>query len=308
MHTAETTTTQSPLEELLARNFNPDAWHVMQQRDESLIRDQVLHGYASKDFIYSFSIGGKPVTGISVVGARELASKYGGIKARIVATVEKRGPLFIFRTFSPLTIETRQLHDLGDEEDYYECVMEIQDLKSGNSIEVRKKENRREKTRDGKMFDRPHYDVIAESKAYRNGVLAILPQSVIGDFEAKCLKAGNVSQEKTIDQLRDGCLAYATKQGLVLDRRMLASLSYAELSGLGQSSKVEGGFMQSAQALGLVEVKREEEPPDEPAKRVKEQKKPAVADPSGEMTEEEIAAARAREIAEAAGDYPGRDG
>jgi hypothetical protein len=39
-----------------------------------------------------------------------------------------------------------------------------------------------------------------------------------------------------------------------------------------------------------------------------EQKKPVVSDPSGEMTEEEIEAARAREIAEAAGDYPGKDG
>jgi hypothetical protein len=266
--TAGTETTESPLAELLSRsmNFSPDAWHVMQERDEAMIRDQVLHGYASRDFIYSFQIQGKAVTGISVVGARELASKYGGIKARIVATVEKRGGLFIFRTFAPLTIDTRQLHELADDDDFYECVMEISDIKSGNSIEVRKKEMRTERTKEGKTYQRPHYDVIAESKAYRNGVLAILPQSVISEFEAKCLKAGNVSNEKTIDQLRDGCMAYATRAGISLDRRVLASLAYSELIGLSQASKVEGGFLPAAQALGLV-VEKEQSPADTPPPR-----------------------------------------
>lgn len=244
---------QSVFNELLARNFNPDAYHVMQQRDEALIRDQVIHGYANKDFVYRFSIGGKTVTGISVVGAREIASKYGGIKARIVATIEKRGPLFIFCTFSPPTIDTRHIYDLAEQEDFYECVMEVQDLKSGNSIEVRKKEFRREKTGQGKMFERPHYSSIAESKAYRNGVLSILPQNVISEFEERCLKAGNVSNEKTLDQLRDGALSFASKNGIAVDRVAFSALTYAELYGLGSSAA--GGakqFSETCQSLGLL--------------------------------------------------------
>ena len=162
----------------LASRFDPDAYHVMQERDNALIRDEIMHGVASKAFVYSFAIKGSTVTGISVVGARELASQYKGIKSRIVATVEKRGALFIFRSFNPLNIETRVLQELEMDEDFYECVMEVSDIKTGNSIEVRKKELKTERKRDGSGYDRPHYDVIAESKAYRNGVLAVLPHNI----------------------------------------------------------------------------------------------------------------------------------
>jgi len=256
---ATRTTNAAPeFESLLQRSvrstFDPAAWHAMQERDNQLIRDQVLHGYASKDFVYSFSIQGKTVTGVSVVGARELASEYGGIKARIVATVEKRGALFIFRTFTPLSIETRRLPELSGDDDFYECVLEVQDIKTGNSIEVRKKETRQEKRRDGSTYERPHYDVIAESKAFRNGVLSVLPQNVVIDFEKRCLAAGNKSDEKTIDQLRDGVIAFAAKSGIGLDRKAVAGLSYAEISGLGSAAK-EGldAFKGALLALGVVQ-------------------------------------------------------
>ena len=81
------------LQSLLARpmgGFDPDAWHVMQERDNDLIRSELMHGTANKAFVYSFDIKGTKVNGISVVGARELASQYKGIKSRIVATIEKR--------------------------------------------------------------------------------------------------------------------------------------------------------------------------------------------------------------------------
>lgn len=251
--------TESPLTPLLAgayipQQFDPDAYHAMQERDTALIRDELLHGTASDAFVYSFSIKGKTVTGISVVGARELAAQYKGIKSRIVATVEKRGALFIFRTFTPLNIETRTLFDLSEEPDFYECVMEVSDLKSGNSIEVRKKELKTETTRDGGSYDRPHYDVIAESKAFRNGVLSVLPQSVIREFRERCLKAkSGVSDEKTLPQLRDACMAHATKNGVTLDRNVLMSLTFAELNGIGGAAK-QGidAFKRAAAALSLI--------------------------------------------------------
>ena len=233
--------------------FDPDAWHVMQERDNALIRDELLHGAASNAFVYSFDIKGKNVTGVSVVGARELASQYKGIKSRIVATIEKRGSLFIFRTFTPLSIETRVLHELADEDDFYECVMEVSDIKTANSIEVRKKESRTEKKRDGTSYERPHYDVICESKAFRNGVLSVLPQSVIREFKERCLKAGNASQEVTIQQRRAAAGAHAAKNGIALDRAALEGLTYDELTGLG-SAAAQGleQFKRSAMALGLI--------------------------------------------------------
>ncbi len=254
---AATRTAESPkesiLQDLLNRPFDPDAWHAMDERDNQLIKDEVLHGASSRAFIYEFPMEGKSVTGVSVVGARELASQYKGIKSRIVATVEKKGPMFLFRTFTPLSIDVRTIHELEAEDDFYECVMEVSDIKTGNSIEVRKQEMRMEKKRDGSgYFERKHYSVIAEAKAFRNGVLSLLPQSVILDFKKRCLAAGNASQEETIDQIRTKVLTFGAKNSVSISRSALSALSYAEISGLGGAARESlDAFKRAAQALNL---------------------------------------------------------
>lgn len=239
--------------ENLPAAFNPDAWHAMQQRDDQLIRDSILHGYAGKEYVYKFRIAGQEVTGVSVIGARELASHYGGIKHRIVASVDKTGSLFVFKSHEPLNIQASIIPQLADEDDFYEVVIEIADIKTGNSIQVRKKETKTEKRQNGSLYARPHYDVIAESKAYRNGVLSIIPQSVIKEFEARALRAGNSSGEKTIDQLREGAIAFGVKNGISIDRQAMSSLSYAEIYGLGAAAIVGAKeFRESAESLGII--------------------------------------------------------
>jgi hypothetical protein len=305
------------LNQLLARPmgaFDPDAWHVMQERDNALIRDELMHGNASRAFVYEFDLKGSKVRGISVVGARELASQYKGIKSKIVATVEKRGALFIFRTFSPLSIDTRTLPELEADDDFYECVMEVSDIKTGNSIEVRKKETRTERKRDGTRFERPHFDVIAESKAFRNGVLSVLPQSVIKEFQARCLAAGEASQELTISEWRSKALAYGAKNGVALDRAAVAGLTFDEITGLGGAAgQGLDHFKRAAGALGLILSSSEgadpqtgEIPP--PAAKTTERPRPtqAPAPEQGPRSEwepsaEEAAANAAREQAEADG-------
>jgi hypothetical protein len=233
--------------------FNPDAWHAMQQRDDQLIRDSILHGYAGKEYVYKFKISGQEVTGVSVVGARELASHYGGIKHRIVASVDKTGSLFVFKSFEPLNVQANIIPQLADEDDFYEVVIEITDIKTGNSAQVRKKETKNERRQNGSKYSRPHYDVIAESKAYRNGVLSIIPQSVIKEFESRALRAGNSGDEKTIDQLREGAVVFGAKNGVSIDRQALSSLTYAEIYGLGAAAAVGiKEFRESAEALGIV--------------------------------------------------------
>lgn len=240
--------------------FNAEAWHAMQARDDQLIRDSVLHGYTGKEYVYQFKISGQMVTGVSVVGARELASHYGGIKARIVASVDKTGSLFVFKSFEPLAIQAQVIPQLADEEDFYEVVMEITDIKTGNSLQVRKKETKKERRRDGTEYERPHYDVIAESKAFRKGVLSIIPQNVIAEFERRALSAGNTSNEKTIDEYRQGVVAYATKHAIPIDRQSVSELTYAEISGLGSACKesVEA-FRNAADSLGV--LRQEQVPP-----------------------------------------------
>ena len=239
--------------ENLPAAFNPDAWHAMQQRDDQLIRDSILHGYAGKEYVYKFKIAGQEVTGVSVVGARELASHYGGIKHRIVASVDKTGSLFVFKSHEPLNIQASIIPQLADEDDFYEVVIEIADIKTGNSIQVRKKETKTERRQNGSFYARPHYDVIAESKAYRNGVLSIIPQSVIKDFERRALNSGNASDEKTIDQLREGAVKFGVKHGVTLDRSALNSLTYAEMCGLAAAASLSAGdFAEAAKSLGVV--------------------------------------------------------
>lgn len=326
-------TAASQFEQLINRpaRFDPDAYHAMQERDNALIRDQVLHGSCEPEFVYAFLIKGKLTTGVSVVGARQLAAEYGGITARIVATVEKRRGLFIFRSFDPLQVNTQQIDDLESDEDFYECVTEVCDIKTGNKIQVRKSENRREQTRDGRFYDVPHFDVIAESKAFRNGVLAILPQSVIQKFEAKCLRAAmasgtlgpevnraltnyfaqqdamrsGVAMEKTIDQVRDDCIAFATKRGLRVNRDVMRELSYAELDGLRAAAGDAATFRDSLESLGALQADAattEPEPPaQKPAATVRQSKaKPPADGPAhDELLAQAIAAAEAGRADEA---------
>lgn len=285
-------------------SFNSDAWHAMQTRDDQLIKDSILHGHAGKEYVYEFSISGQKVTGVSVVGARELASHYGGIKHRIVASVDKTGSLFVFKSFEPLAVQANIIPQLADEEDFYEVVIEISDLKTGNSIQVRKKETKVEKRKNGSSYERPHFDVIAESKAYRNGVLSIIPQDVIKEFETRCLRNGSTGNEKTLDQLREGSLAFGAKNGISIDRQAINSLTYAELYGLGSAAGAgKAVFLESAESLGIVRsvTKPEQTDPDDQALRQIEQ-----AQPTGgfQPTADEIAAIKQRDMAEAQGKQP----
>lgn len=176
----------------------------MQQRDDQLIPDSILHGYSGRS---TFSLPTSRASPLPESASSAPANwrPITGIKHRIVVAVDKTGSLFVFKSFEPLNVQANIIPQLVDEDDFYEVVIEITDIKTGNSIQVRKKETKTEKRQNGSSYARPHYDVIAESKAYRNGVLSIIPQSVIKEFEARALRAGNSSGEKTIDQLARRC-------------------------------------------------------------------------------------------------------
>src|ERR1700748_2794345 len=122
-------------------SFAPDVWHVMDERDNALIAEEILHGAGSSKFVYSFEIvrGKPPVAGTSVVGARHLAAHYGGLKHRMVASAQKTGSLFTFTSYPapgmPMTVSCSVIHELEDEDDFYSAVCEMSDVKNGNSIQ-----------------------------------------------------------------------------------------------------------------------------------------------------------------------------
>ena len=47
-----------PLEAVrnVAGGFDVDAWHVMEERDDALIADEILNGPGSSKFVYNFEI------------------------------------------------------------------------------------------------------------------------------------------------------------------------------------------------------------------------------------------------------------
>lgn len=239
-------------------NFDIDAFHVMDERDNALVADEILHGAGSSSFVYQFEIKGTPVLGISVIGARHLAAHYKGLQHRIVASMEKIGPLFSFVAYPgehPMAVSASVVAELAEEPDFYAAVVEMHDLKTGNKIQVERREARVEFRRDGSTFERPNYATIAQSKAYRNAVLALIPQEVVIQWREAMLKLkkSETITASVIDEKRSNVLRFAAQRAIALDRHAIEGLTLDQIGGLGDAAR-EGrlpAFVEAARALGL---------------------------------------------------------
>ncbi|HEY0205265.1 MAG TPA: hypothetical protein VGC15_14070 [Acetobacteraceae bacterium] len=246
-----------------AGGFNLDAWHAMDDRDMALVADELMHGAMSSAFVYSFTgEDGQPATGISVAGARHLAAHYGGIKHRIVLTVDKRGPRSTLMTQphgdTPAACKVVYEAEWNGEPDWYRCTVEVTDVKKGNTVQVTIEESSVGRRRDGSTFPKAHYPTIAESKAYRNAVLALIPQDVTMAFKVKALALGR-SEDLTADVIgdkRDQVIAYATSRAILIDRKAVQGLSFAQIAGLADAARTGGldTFHASLAALGLLQL------------------------------------------------------
>jgi hypothetical protein len=266
---------------LTGGHFDADAWYIMDQRDNALIADEVLHGPGSSTFVYSFPLQGSTVSGISVIGARHLANHYKGLKHRLVAAQQKSAALFTFTSYPaenmPMAVSCSVVPELADEPDFYAAVVEVTDIKTGNSLQVERRELRYEDRRGGGSFERPHYATIAQSKAYRNAVLALIPQDVAIQWKANMLQLqkGEVITASVLEEKRAGVLRFAAQRGVALDRQAIERLTLDQIAGLGDAAR-EGrlpAFVTAVQALGI-EVGQPEEPP--PRRRSLETPRPVA--------------------------------
>jgi hypothetical protein len=252
-----------------ASGIDTDILAVMDKRDTTMIEEEILHGAGSSKYVYSFKVSGKAVAGISVVGARELATHYGGMQHEIVASVSKVGRLLVITQYPqdgvPMDIRFQRVPELEEEPDFYECLVRIKDIKTGNSTQARKKEYRLEERSERTLQDnpgldryyaRPHYDTIAESKAYRNAILNLIPQNVQIKWKEEMLKLekSEIITVSVIDEKRSGVLRYAASKAIAVDREAVEALTYEQIMGLSDAVR-EGKaeqFVGAADALGII--------------------------------------------------------
>lgn len=245
--------------------LDPDLWVVMDQRDNTLIEQEILHGAGSSKYVYDFRVAGSQVSGISVIGARELAATYGGIQHSLVGSIAKLGQMFIMKSYRPMDLRVQMIPELAAEPDYYEVLAEIKDVKTGNTVMAERRETRLEKrSADARnnnpdlpeWYERPHYQTIAQSKAYRNGVLSLIPQHVQLEWkqEMLTLKKTDIITGSVLAEKQSGVLRYGAAKAIGLDRHAVEGLTLDQISGLSDAIR-EGRteqFVHAAEALGLV--------------------------------------------------------
>lgn len=251
--------------------FDPDAWHAMNERDNALVADELMNGSLSSKFTYSFPMPGEgTVGGVSVIGARHLAAHYGGIKHRIVVSVEKRGGYHFCRTYpsgdTPTDMRTIYEPQTEADPDYYTVLVEITDVKKGNTLQAEASETRLGLRKDGiTPYEKLQFQKIAQSKAYRNALLSILPQDVVIAFKTRCIELGKDVDltADVISEKRRAILTYATGKGIPVDRLALQNLGFDQINGLSIAAGAarDGdvhAFMSALVAVGLTQAPTEE--------------------------------------------------
>lgn len=280
------------IERTISSGFDADAFHVMDARDTRLIQDEILGGPRSSKFMYNFSIQGSAIQGISAVGARELATHYKGIRHRLVSSTRKVRSLFVFTTYAspgiPASMQTQVLPELTEEPDGYEAVVEITDIKTGNVMMAAKFEAQFEWSSGKKTwFEKPHFATIAQSKAQRNGILMIIPQSIQLEW-MQSLKSGNqeVITGSVLAEKRDGVLRYGASQGIPIDREVLQTILLEQIAGLAEAARTKSkdDFLASAVALGLTPASGpvDETTTDTGTKRTSRSSRPPPTKPSAD--------------------------
>ena len=147
-----------------------EKFEIMEQRDE----DQILaeaKGHIIKEMFYKFPIDGKEVVGMSWVGTKEIARRYGGIKMGIPVVT-----------------------DLGDQ---YACSVQATDTKNDVTLVGSSLQPKMMKKRDGsEVPDRFAYTKVT-SKAQRNAIRALIPETFLLAMEKSFSKGESFNPPKT---------------------------------------------------------------------------------------------------------------
>jgi hypothetical protein len=133
-----------------------DRFEIMERRDEEQILAEA-QGNIINEMFYKFKVSGREVTGISWVGTKEIARRYGGIKIALPQ------------------VET--------DEEYVHASVAATDTKNDLTLIGTSSQPRIMKLRDGGEKVDPFARVKAVSKAQRNAIRALIPETFLLEME-----------------------------------------------------------------------------------------------------------------------------
>ena len=152
-----------------------EKFDIMEQRDEEQILAEAK-GHVIKEMFYKFPLDGKTVVGISWVGTKEIARRYGGIKMGIPVVTH-----------------------LGDQ---YACSVQATETKNDLTLVGSSLQPKNMRKRDGsEVPDRFAYTKVT-SKAQRNAIRALIPESFLLEME-KSFSAGKKSNKQVATDFKE---------------------------------------------------------------------------------------------------------
>ena len=145
------------------------AYTVLDQLDEEMMETE-LGDYAAREYIYSFVIDGREVTGLSWTGAKALA-RWMASKGHPMDAVEK---------------------DITQDEENWYADIKMVDKETGLALWGSSRQPKLKKLRDGsEKLDR-FARTIAMNKAQRNAIRAHVPDKMIAQFIKNAIDEGRV--------------------------------------------------------------------------------------------------------------------
>ena len=142
---------------------------LMERRDEAQII-AVAKGEIIKEMFYSFPIDGKKVTGISWIGTKEIARRYGGLKMGIPV-----------------------MTDLGEE---WAASVQCTDIENNVTLVGTSTVPKMFTKRNGEQATNRFAYTTASSKAQRNAIRALIPETFLIEMLDTFIKEGKQTERQ----------------------------------------------------------------------------------------------------------------
>lgn len=152
-----------------AKDMTTYDFREMEKRDEEQIL-QELRGQVVEEMIYQFPSGGRTITGISWVGIKEIARRYGKIDTQLI-----------------------EFQDLGESVMF---IVKAIDIEKGTGLLGTATQSKMMKRKDGTVEEDPFAVTKALSKAQRNAIRSIIPETFFKAVFAELSKGGRPPESK----------------------------------------------------------------------------------------------------------------